>query len=120
MQSKIFAEYPKYFIETKLLGNLDILLVGLLKLDGKLPQVYLYFNDKMVPEWHSPPCPLMPQSQEVATLGVRIAGLITCIITRLRNAILVKKIENDLVGWLATGAGCQSGGVMVFCTWLVQ
>ena len=46
-------------------------------------------------------------------LGVRIAGLITCIITRLRNAILVKKIENDLVGWLATGAGCQSGGVTV-------
>ena len=44
MQSKIFAEYPKYFIETKLLGNLDIL-VGLLKLDAKLPQVYLYFND---------------------------------------------------------------------------
>ena len=44
MQSKIFAEYPKYFIETKLLSNLDIL-VGLLKLDAKLPQVYLYFND---------------------------------------------------------------------------
>ena len=44
MQSKIFAEYPKYFIEMKLLSNLDIL-VGLLKLDAKLPQVYLYFND---------------------------------------------------------------------------
>ena len=44
MQSKIFAEYPKYFIETKCWANLDIL-VDAFKPDAKLPIVYLYIKD---------------------------------------------------------------------------
>ena len=93
--------------------------MGLLKLDAKLPQVYLYFND------NGSGMAFAALSSNAPKSG---SGHARCPYSRpdymhyntIEECNTCEKIENDLVGWLATGAGCQSGGVMVFCTGLVQ